>query len=71
MDRQGADAMVQRLEQLGYQPHLVPTQIDGATWFKVEIGPYATEEEAETAQDELRVRYNRAFGVGGAQNPAR
>ena len=35
MDRSGADEMVQRLQGLGYQPHLVPAQLNGQTWYKV------------------------------------
>jgi septal ring-binding cell division protein DamX len=65
MDRSGADAMMRRLVQLGYQPHLVPTEIAGQTWYKVEVGPYATQEEAQTAQEQLREKYNNAYSPGG------
>src|SRR5712692_8173210 len=50
MDRNGADSMAQRLQRLGYTPHLVPTLIAGQTWYKVEVGPYATQDEAAAAQ---------------------
>jgi cell division septation protein DedD len=66
MDRKGADQMAQRLQQLGYQPHLVSGRIAGQTWYKVEVGPYASQDEAATAEAELRQKYNSAFG-GGAQ----
>lgn len=65
MDRKGADQMVQRLQQLGYQPHLVSTHIAGQTWYKVEVGPYASQDEAAVAEAELRQKYNSAFGGGG------
>jgi septal ring-binding cell division protein DamX len=61
MDINGADAMMMRLQKLGYTPHLTTTNIDGHTWFKVEVGPYATEQEAEQAQAELREKYDAAY----------
>jgi septal ring-binding cell division protein DamX len=64
MDRNGADAMAQRLQRLGYTPHLVPTLIAGQTWYKVEVGPYASQDEAAAAQEQLRQKYNSAYGGG-------
>jgi cell division septation protein DedD len=66
MDRKGADQMAQRLQQLGYQPHLVSTRIAGQTWYKVEVGPYASQDQAAVAEAELRQKYNSTFG-GNAQ----
>jgi DedD protein len=62
MDRGGANEMVQRLHGLGYQPHLVPAQLNGQTWYKVVIGPYPTQEAAAAAQSEMRAKYNRLYG---------
>jgi septal ring-binding cell division protein DamX len=72
MDRNGANSMAQRLQRLGYTPHLVPTLIAGQTWYKVEVGPYATQDEAAAAQEQLRQKYNSAYGGGGndATKPA-
>ncbi len=71
MDRNGADSMAQRLQRLGYTPHLVPTLIAGQTWYKVEVGPYATQDEAAAAQEQLRQKYNSAYGGGSdATKPA-
>jgi septal ring-binding cell division protein DamX len=71
MDRNGADSMAQRLQRLGYTPHLVPTVIAGQTWYKVEVGPYATQDEAAAAQEQLRQKYNSAYGGGSeAAKPA-
>jgi septal ring-binding cell division protein DamX len=66
MDRNGANSMAQRLQRLGYTPHLVPTLIAGQTWYKVEVGPYATQDEAAAAQEQLRQKYNSAYGGGSA-----
>jgi hypothetical protein len=33
MDRNGANSMAQRLQRLGYTPHLVPTLIAGQSWY--------------------------------------
>jgi DedD protein len=67
MDLNGANEMTSRLQQLGYQPRLVPTAIAGKTWYKVEVGPYATQAEAAAAELQLRQKYNAAFG-GGARS---
>jgi DedD protein len=66
MDRNGANSMAQRIEKLGYTPHLVPTLIAGQTWYKVEVGPYASQDEAAAAQEQLRQKYNNAYGSGGS-----
>jgi cell division septation protein DedD len=62
MDVNGADQMMARLQRLGYQSHLVPTEIDGQRWYKVEVGPYATHEEASGAEAELREKYDATYG---------
>jgi septal ring-binding cell division protein DamX len=66
MDLSGANQMVHRLHALGFQPRMVPTELNGQTWYKVEIGPYATQEEAAAAQQQMHSKYNTAFGGGGA-----
>jgi cell division protein FtsN len=62
MDRSGAEEMKHRLSGLGYQPRLVPAQLNGQTWYKVVIGPYPTQEAAAAAQSEMRAKYNRLYG---------
>jgi len=69
MDMDGANQMIRRLQQLGYSPHLVPTDIGGQRWYKVEVGPYATQDEAASAESQLRQKYNATYGGGG--QPAR
>jgi cell division septation protein DedD len=73
MDLNGGNAMMKRLEQLGYQAHLVPTEIAGQTWYRVEVGPYTSQQDAAAAEVELRQKYNSAYGGGHpakAQAPA-
>jgi cell division septation protein DedD len=62
MDISGADKMMARLQKLGYPSHLVPTEIAGQRWYKVEVGPYTTAEEASNAEAELRQKYNATYG---------
>jgi DedD protein len=57
MDRAGADRMISRLLALGYTPHLVQTEINGQTWYKLQIGPYPTQDDARAAQEQLRDAY--------------
>jgi cell division septation protein DedD len=66
MDINGANQMMMRLQRLGYQPHLVPTEISGQRWYKVEVGPYSTQEDALAAEAQLRAKYNATYG-GGAR----
>jgi septal ring-binding cell division protein DamX len=70
MDVNGAEQMIARLRKLGYPSHLVPTEISGQRWYKVEVGPYATAEEASTAETALRRRYDAAYGGVARGNPA-
>lgn len=70
MDRSGADEMVRRLENLGYNAHITPTELAGQTWYKVEVGPYATQTEAAAAQAQLHARYNRTYGRAGGAAPS-
>ncbi|HEX4208831.1 MAG TPA: SPOR domain-containing protein [Candidatus Binataceae bacterium] len=66
MDLGGANQMIRRLQRIGYPAHLVATPIDGQTWYKVEVGPYASQEAAASAQTAMRQRYNDAYGRAGA-----
>jgi hypothetical protein len=72
MDISGADQMMARLQKLGYPSHLVPTEIAGQRWYKVEVGPYATTAEASNAEAQLRQRYDTVYGGAARENyPAR
>jgi cell division protein FtsN len=70
MDISGADKMMARLQKLGYTSHLVPTEIGGQRWYKVEVGPYSTAEEASNAEAEMRQRYDQTYGGAGRGNSA-
>lgn len=62
MDIRGADQMMARLRKLGYTAHLVPTEIAGQRWYKIQVGPFATAEQATGAEAELRQRYDATYG---------
>jgi hypothetical protein len=61
MDRASASRMYSRLLGLGYTSRIVPTQINGQTWYKVQVGPYPSAEDARAAQDQLRAAYTARF----------
>lgn len=61
MDRGAADRMASRLLGLGYISHIVPRQIDGQTWYRVQIGPYPTSDDARAAQAQLRAAYTARY----------
>jgi septal ring-binding cell division protein DamX len=61
MDRDGANKMVRRLQDLGYPAASETTDIDGQTWYRVKVGPYDSQEEAEEAQDKLRAAYKAQY----------
>ena len=61
MDKSGADEMVSRLKELGYNAQEVKTALNGQTWYRVRVGPYASAEEATAAQDQLREQYKQAY----------
>ena len=71
MDISGADRMMARLQKLGYSSHLVPTEIDGQRWYKVEVGPYPSAEEASDAEAKMRQKYDRTYGGIARGNPSR
>ena len=69
MDRAAANRMASRLLALGYTSHIVPTQISGQTWYRVQVGPYPTPEDARAAQAQLRAAYTaRYINRAGAAN---
>jgi len=61
MDKSGADEMVSRLKTLGYNAQEITTMLNGQTWYRVRVGPYASAEEASAAQEELRERYKQRW----------
>ena len=63
MDKSGADAMVARLRSLGYNAEEYETTLGGQAWFRVRVGPYDTQEEAQAAQARLRDQYRSAYST--------
>lgn len=61
MDRAAANRMASRLLGLGYTSHIVPTQISGQTWYRVQVGPYPTPDDARAAQAQLRAAYTARY----------
>jgi cell division protein FtsN len=61
MDKSGADEMVSRLKALGYNAQETKVALNGETWYRVRIGPYASADEATAAQDRLREQYKQAY----------
>ncbi|HVA39977.1 MAG TPA: SPOR domain-containing protein [Candidatus Binataceae bacterium] len=61
MDRAAANRMASRLLGLGYTSHIVPGQINGQTWYRVQVGPYPTSDEARAAQAQLRAAYSARY----------
>jgi cell division septation protein DedD len=61
MDRTNAEQMTARLQKLGYRAFMVPTDISGQTWWRVRVGPYQSQEEASTAEQELRTKYRDTY----------
>ena len=61
MDKSGADEMVSRLKTLGYSAQETKVALNGQTWYRVRVGPYASAEEATAAQNKLREQYRAAY----------
>jgi cell division septation protein DedD len=61
MDKSGADEMVSRLKALGYNAQEMKVALNGQTWYRVRVGPYASAEDATAAQNQLRDKYKQAY----------
>jgi cell division protein FtsN len=49
-----AERLRQTLLSQGFLVKSIPTQIEGRTWYRVQVGPYASREQAQTAQQKLK-----------------
>jgi hypothetical protein len=58
MDRQGAQQMAHKLRAKGYQSSMVPTQVNGQTWYRLRVGHYGTPEEAQAAEAKLHQEFH-------------
>ena len=71
MDHAAANRMASRLLALGYIAHISNTQINGQTWYRVQVGPYPTADDARAAQTQLRAAYTaRYVNRAGASSAA-
>lgn len=61
MDRGAANRMAARLLGLGYTSRIIPTQINGQTWYRVQVGPYPSADDARAAQTQLRAAYTARY----------
>src|ERR1700722_8197977 len=61
MDKSGADEMVARLKGLGYNAQEVKTPLNGQVWYRLRVGPYASADDANAAQNQLREQYKQAY----------
>jgi septal ring-binding cell division protein DamX len=61
MDRAGADDMMRRLRALGFPSTETATSLNGQTWYRVSVGPYATQDEAQAAQEKLHQQYRATY----------
>ncbi|MGH7780687.1 MAG: SPOR domain-containing protein [Candidatus Binataceae bacterium] len=61
MDRSGADDMMRRLRALGFPTTEAATSLNGQTWYRVSVGPYATEDQAKAAQEKLHQQYRATY----------
>ncbi|HZC46937.1 MAG TPA: SPOR domain-containing protein [Candidatus Acidoferrum sp.] len=61
MDKSGADEMVTRLKSIGYNAQEIKIALNGGTWYRVRVGPFASAEEASAAQERLREQYKQQY----------
>ena len=52
--REDADALLKRLRSKGYDASIVEVPRDGATWYRIRVGRYATAGQATEAMQRLR-----------------
>lgn len=57
-DRDNADRLRARLLDAGHEAYVTPTDIDGARWYPVFVGPRLDRAEAERLRDELAARFD-------------
>lgn len=52
-----AERLTQRLMTQGFVVRSIPMQIDGRTWYRVQVGPYASREQAQKIQLQLKSQH--------------
>jgi len=54
LDRADATGVIKRLKALGYDAFVAEAEIKGKIWYRVRVGNFATQPQAETLQKQLR-----------------
>jgi hypothetical protein len=54
---ESAERLHQKLLTLGFSVKLISTQINGNTWYRVQVGPYQNREQAVIAQQKLKSQH--------------
>lgn len=68
-DAKGADEQKAKLALLGFTAKVQPITINGKTWNRVRVGPYASASELETAKKSLADSGVNAIALKEAANP--
>ena len=68
-DGKGADEAKAKLALLGFTARVQPITINGKTWNRVRVGPYASASELETAKKSLAESGVNAIALKEAANP--
>ncbi len=75
MDPAAAERMASRLLAVGYTSRIVQSQIDGQTWYRLQVGPYPTSAAAQAAEANLHAAYTARYinpaGAAADAGPAR
>jgi len=58
MDRAGAEQMAHRIRAKGFEPYILPTVVEGKTWYRLRVGHYATPEQAQAAESRLHEEFH-------------
>jgi cell division septation protein DedD len=62
MDLPGARQMAQKMRARGFEPYIVPTFLQGKTWYRLRVGHYATPEQAQAAEARLHQEFDENSG---------
>ena len=61
MDRSAADRISSRLLSLGYTSYVTRSNVNGRTWYRVQVGPYPTSSAAQAVRPKLEADYAAAY----------
>jgi Tfp pilus assembly protein PilF len=73
LDREDTELVRHRLVKAGYKPHLIPTKVGDQTSYRLELGPFSAEAQANAAQktlDEIETGPQLAMASPALPHPA-